>query len=516
MIEKKHITNSVKNIAVGITYQVFTIVSNFVLRTVFVRILGPDYLGLSSLFTNIISVMSISEMGIGSAIIYSMYKPLATKDYPMVAKLINYYRLLYRNIAFFIGVAGILVLPFLRFIINLDTDIQYLYIYYFFYVIEAVSSYLFIYKSSILTAAQENYILLQGQLTFSIIKFVLQILSLLVLQSFFLYLVIQVTCNILFNVWGNNVSGKRYPFINERLYLEQGAKKEIWNNIKSMFSYKLGGIILNNTDMILISVLVDTRTVGLFSNYKMPISAISTMLSSVFTGIQASIGDLNVFSTEKEKKRLFDIIDIFVFVIYSFFTVCFCNILPVFVEIWLGKDYLIDNINLYIYAITFYFTGILYPIWEFRETVGLFKQTKYIMYIAGGINLLLSIVWGNKYGLQGILLATVIARLCTNLWYEPYKLFSIYFKDSVWKYYVRQVVRFTLMILMLVTTNIIQNCILINCNILKMLIYFLVDFLTIFLILFLYLIKNPEMKTNINIAKIFFHRMKFKRKKQKR
>ncbi len=428
------------NIITGVGYQIFTILISFVSRTIFIHTLGSGYLGISSLFTNILSVLSLAELGIGTAMFYCMYEPLATNDRQKLASLIRYFKKLYIFLAGIVFISGLIVIPFLRYIVNLSTDITYIRAYFFLYLLDTVVSYLCVYKTSILTADQKDYIIKLCRTLFDITRLIVQLLILILLKNFTLYLIVQIVCSMGNNIIATVYVNKKYSYVNQpSVVLPKSERKQIWNNIRAMFSYKVGGVILNNTDQLLISMLVCTEAVGLYSNYYMPIKSIMGVTSTVFIAVQASIGNLAVEKSSKRQFEIFKLLDLCSFWLYGFFTICFCVLLQDFIVLWIGDSYLLSNELVYIIACTYYLTGVLYPIWCYRETVGLFQHTKNIMFYASFLNIIFSIILGKKFGLEGIFAATIIARILTNIWFEPYKLFSIYFKEKVRKYYLQHI-----------------------------------------------------------------------------
>lgn len=436
MSVKSRTKNSVLNIFVGLVYQIIILILTFISRTIFIKILGVDYLGINAIFINILSLLSLTELGFGSAFIYSMYKPLAEKDNKKLNALVNYYKKIYTYIAVIIGIVGLLLVPFLDKIIYLNISINNIIIFYLIFLFNTVLSYLFIYKTSIITADQKDYKLKIYNIILSIIQNLLQIIILIVYKNYLFYLLIQVIITILGNIIKSKKAEKLYPYIlgNEKLDLKD--KKMIWDNVKYMFFYQLGSVILNNTDNILISILVGTQVVGYYSNYTMIILTIVGFVSIIFTSLQSSLGDFNLKADKNKKFLIFKVLNLISYWIYGFCSICFCFLIQDFITIWLGKNYLLNENILYISIFNFYLQGVLYPIWCYRYTTSIFKHTQYSMLSASLLNIIFSIILGYKFGLFGILFATAISRIFTTMWYEPYKLFKIYFERTVKKYYV--------------------------------------------------------------------------------
>lgn len=449
------VQNTSKNFIASALAQIISILLSLVSRTVFIITLGEGYLGINGLFSNILSVLSLAELGIGTAMIYSMYKPLAENDNQKVSALVNYYRKLYTNIAIIIGILGLSLTPFLEFFINLDTPIDNLKLYYLLFLGQTVSSYLIVYRTSVLTADQKGFLTAKNAIIGNLSTMLLQTIILLITKNYALYLIIQVVCGLIVNYLNSRIAVKRYPFILNKSELNKDDKKQIWVNIKSMFAYKLGDAILNNTDNLLISKMVSTTLLGVYSNYVLLITRVANMINLVFTSMQASLGNLNAKATEETLYRMFKNISFIEYWIYSVSSIAFCLLFNDFIEIWIGENYVLSPIIVYTCVINFYLKGVLYPIWCYRNTTGLFKDTKYMMTIASALNLLLSIILGIKFGLFGILIATAIARLLTNIWYEPYLLFKKYFKQKVFKYYLTEIIRALAIVIFVILSEVI-------------------------------------------------------------
>lgn len=458
MIEKRtRSENATINIFIGIIYQCVIILTGFVLRRIFVRVLNVEYLGINGILNNILSILSLSELGISSAIIYSLYKPIAENNTKKISALIQYYHKLYNIIAIIITILGIFLIPFLKYIIKLDLPMYEITIYYIMFLANTVVSYLYTYKTAILIANQKEYICKKYMLLISVLQFIIQILILLLLHNFFIYISVQIIFSFLSNYITSKVAEKTYPYIKEKIKLEEKEKKEIWENIKSMFMYKIGGVVLNNTDNILISIMLGTVVVGYYSNYSMILVQVSTICGIIFTSMQASLGNLSVEENNEKKYFVFKVLQLMSHWIFGFCSICFAVLFQDFITLWLGKNFLLDNKIVYICIINFYIQGILFPILCYRNTVGLFKNTKHVMIFASIINLILSIIAGKIFGLIGILGATAVSRLLTNSWYEPYILFKKYFNISSFKYYIAEILSFVLNAIFMILIVIICN-----------------------------------------------------------
>ncbi|MBR6253594.1 MAG: hypothetical protein IKR04_07165 [Clostridia bacterium] len=310
--------NSAVNLFVNVAYQLFIVFITFFTRRIFISVLGVELLGVSGLFDNIFSVLALAELGISGAITYSMYKYIVEDNKPKLIAITNYYKKLYNRIAIIVGTLGILLLPFLRLIVNADAKIPHLEIYYLLTLANTVSSYLFVYKTTIVSADQKGYRLKLVNSVVEVLKLLTQLAVLFIFKKYMIYIFVSVVFTLISNIISSSLSQKWYSFLNGKDELTKEEKKSIWNNIKSMFFYKIGGVVMNHTDNILISIIVNTATVGLYSNYNMIFRKLDGYCNLIFSSLSASVGNLNVTAT---KERKYFIFKVFMLIAFSFFAV---------------------------------------------------------------------------------------------------------------------------------------------------------------------------------------------------
>lgn len=438
---------SMNNMLFGFLEQIATIVLSFITRTVFIKVLNASLLGINGLFSNILSILSIAELGFGTAIVYGMYKPIADKDEKKIAALMTYYKKIYNILAIVIAVIGIALIPFLKYLVNTETEIDNLVLYYLIFLADSVSSYLLANRVAIIQADQKSYIIKQYSIVFIVIKNILQILSLVIFKNFILYLVIQVVITIATNIYGAIIAKKKYPYAFEKVELDKKEKTSLMDNVKSMAIYKIGGAIMNNTDNILISVITGTVNVGLYSNYSMITSSIERFTKIIYNSITASVGNLNTEDDVQRKIGVFYKLNFFTNWLFGFCAIALFMLLNDFITIWIGEKFLFNIPTIIAIVLNFYIIGVLNLTLTYRDTSGLFKQTKYIFIITAIINLILSIILGKIWGVFGILIASTIARILTNFWYEPYILFKDYFHTSAKKYFMERIGNIILVVL---------------------------------------------------------------------
>lgn len=487
--------NSAINLVVNIVYQIFITLITFFSRRVFISTLGINYLGLSGLFDSIFSVLSLTELGISGAITYSMYKYIAEDNKRMLSALTAYYKKLYNRIAIIVGIIGIAILPFLKYLINLDENIDNIKVYYLLILANTVLSYLFVYKTTIVSADQRGYRLKIATSIIETMKLVTQILVLYLFKDYLIYQLVWITFTVGGNVLRSRLAQKWYPFIEDKVELEISEKKSIWYNIRSMFYYQIGGVIMNHTDNILISVLVNTTMVGLYSNYYMLFRKLDLTADLIFSSITASVGNLNVTATKEQKYFIFRV---FMMVAFVFFALCSIELYFVAEDVimtMVQKHSLLLPKEILIIGVTYFFvSGMCFPCGTFRTTTGLFRLAKYSMLTASILNIVLSIILGLKFGLFGIIFASLISRLATNIWYEPLLLYRKFFDEKVHKYYLTQIFRTILVIVMVIILAPVINLITIEHLYIRILVKAVIVFAFSGTVLFLLFFKTKEFK----------------------
>jgi len=452
---KSRSINAKKNTIVGIISQMIIILLSFVSRTVFIKLLGVEYLGINGLYSNILSVLSLAELGIGHVMVYSLYKPIVEKDKAQISALLNYYKKIYKKIAVVILAFGIGLIPFLGKIVTSNLSYEELVLYYVLFLLNSVVSYFFIYKITLIEADQKNYIISTSNTVFIVIKYIVQIMVLMKTRNYVLYLIIEITSTTLNNAYISFKADKLYPFIKTQIEIDPSElidTKAIRTSIKSMFLYKVGTTIMNSTDNILISIIIGTTYVGYYSNYFLIVAIISKFISIIIQAIFSGIGNLNASGDMLKSYKFFKSLLLIFHWIASVCSLCFLLVFNDFITIWIGQGYLLGTDVIVIIVLNFYIQNIINPVWMYRETMGMFNQIKYIIILSAFINLIFSVVLGIYWGLGGILFSTVLSRLLTTVWYEPRLLYLTKFKKPVRKYWIRQFKYFLITLLGIVAS----------------------------------------------------------------
>lgn len=438
--ENSRLSNTLRNFRFGAAAQLLVTLLGFVSRTVFIRVLGMEYSGINGLYTSILDVLSLTELGLADVVVFSLYKPLAEGDTQKLTALMGYYKTIYRYIALIVGAIGLALVPILRILVKSEIDQFHLVLYYLMFLTNSVCSYLLVYKSSIIQADQKRYLIAKYTMLFKLLTTLLQITFLLALRNFTVYLFIQIGMTIANNLFLSGKADRMYPFLREKAELPKEEKKAIFRDVRHMFSYKVGGQLLNGTDNLYISSMISTATVGIYDG---AYTTIQTMVVTAFTttlnqAVLGSIGNLNATGTREQKHRVFDAYSLVFTWITTFCTLSLLALYNPFIRIWAGEDWLLPMPTVAVICLNFFLPNVLTPVWSYRNTTGLFRETKNILLYAAAINLVLSYFFGVRWGLTGILAATSVSRLLTSFWFEPYLLHKRIFECSCLPYFLRQ------------------------------------------------------------------------------
>ncbi len=416
---------SFRNVLTGIISKMIVFIFAFIVRTIFVRKLGAEYNGINGLFANILSVVCLADLGIENVLNFALYKELKDNNRDKIIQLIASFRKVYCAFAAFIMSVGLMIMLILRFIVDTTVPLSEVYLYYLLYLLNAVVSYLFVFKTTIISADQNQYI---SNILFSltrILMYILQTIWLLVFRSMLGYLVIQIICTLLHNLALNFISVRRYPYLTKiNKTKSNNLSQNLKNNIASTLLYRGSTVAIDNTDNIIISSVLGTFWAGLYSNYYMLVQYVGGVIYIAGKGLLASIGSLNAESDSSRTYENFKSVNLIYAIVGNIYFCCFANCVQQFVPIWVGREYLLtDSFALAIIG-SFYLGIIMMPVTMFRETMGLFGQVKISMLIAAIINIIFSIVLAKNIGMTGVVLATIISKLATQFWYEPMVLFK--------------------------------------------------------------------------------------------
>ncbi|MGG7078769.1 lipopolysaccharide biosynthesis protein [Clostridium sardiniense] len=429
--------NSMKNIYISILTQIVITLLGFISRKVFIDNLGTEYLGVNGLLTNVLSMMSLVEGGIGTAIVYNLYKPLAENDKEKVIALTQLYKKVYGILAIIIFILSLIIYPLLGYIMKSEEGIPFLGVVYFLFVFKNMISYLNAHKWSLINADQKGYILAKYNLLFNVITTISKIIILAITRNYILYLLIECLIFIVQNIYNGKIVNIKYPYIKtkKKYVVDKEVKNNLIVNVKALFLHNVGSWCVFGTDNILISSFISVATVGLYSNYTMIIGQLSSLLTPVIGGIGASVGNLIATESSEKSYKIFKITYLINFWIYSFSAIFLFNLLEPFINWWLGYGLLLDNITFFIILVNFYISGLRSSIITFKVKGGVFDQDKYIPLIESVINLGSSLILVKYLGLAGIFLGTTISSVFVPLWTQSHLVYKHIFNKPVFLYF---------------------------------------------------------------------------------
>lgn len=442
MAEKTRSEYTFLNMLSGLSGYVINTLLGVVCRMIFTRVFTADYLGVNGLFSNVIGMLSLAELGIGSAIVYALYEPLAKNDTAKIATLVKFYGKCYRVIGLVVFAVGLALMPFMDLIITEKPDIAENYnVIYLILLFNTASTYFFSYRSSLLVAAQKNYIITFFNNIMVIVQNIVQMVIILSFKSYIGYLLVSAIGIFVTNVYSYVVTQKHYPFIKDTknaAALQKDEKRSLVRNVRALTLNRIGGILVNSTDNIIITYFSNLASVGLLSNYTLLSSVVSSALNITFTSLNASVGNHNVSESKEKKLLMFNSINLANFWLYGWSAIGFFVLATDCVKLMFGEGYILSLSIPLVVAVNYYIVGMQNAVWTYSNTHGLFHQIRYIPIITAIINLTASFALGKMWGLFGILFATIIARLFTSVWHSPYivfkYVFGLPFKEYLKKY----------------------------------------------------------------------------------
>lgn len=429
--------NSIKNIIMNFLYNLLNYGLRFASRIFFVKTLAEVYLGVNGLLSNVLGILALTELGIGTAIGYSLYDPLAKNDTKKVRSLMQFYKKAYQIIALVVLVLGLILLPFIPYLIKDTTGIENLSIIYLIFLLNMVIGYLFSYKRTLINSDQKNYLIVPYTMFFNIITSVLQIVVLLIFKNYIIYLLVQSICTIVENIVINRYIDKKYPYLvsNEEVTpIEKEELSTIKTKIKALLLHKVGSYTLSSTDNLIISKLIGIVMVGIYSNYSLIISMVSSFIYLLISNVISSLGNLIASENPKKCLKVFDEMNFTCFVLYGISSICLINLFNPFIELVFGTNYLLSILVVYIIVINHYLTGMNNVVISIQTASGLYEKDKYVPLIQSAVNLVISIYLAKKIGLAGVFIGTIVSTLIPLI-VKPCIVYKEIFKEKVSLYF---------------------------------------------------------------------------------
>lgn len=433
------VRSAARNIAFGYVGNITTQLLGFVLRTIFINHLGDTLNGVNDLYTGILSVLSMAELGVGTALNFSLYGPVARKDYEKIKSYMLLYKKAYRIIGLVIGIIGMAISPFLPYLVKQPEGIgiRDLTLYYFIFLFNTVSSYFVAYKYSLVNAEQNNYIQTNIITITKMITVTLQIVVIIVTENFYLYLLTAAFVELVQKIVVSRYLNKRYPYLLDQNVesLSKEETGEIIHKTKALVFHKVGDVARLQTDSMIISAFINVTLVGYVGNYNMVLTSVANFVNIIFNSVLSGFGNLIATESREKQYQIFKVYRFFACWVYGFSAVGFFLLLTPFIIIWQGTEKVLAVGVVACILIDYYFKGDRIVLSNFKTAAGVFEQDKYLALIQGVVNLVISIVLVQRIGLVGIYIGTIVSGLIANIT-KPLIIYKVCFDKKAGTYFV--------------------------------------------------------------------------------
>lgn len=441
--------NATRNIVFGMALKIYQIAMPFLLRTAMIYFMGVEYLGLDSLFTSILQVLNLAELGVGSAMVYGMYKPIIEDDTKTICALMRLYRTYYRVIGCIIAVIGVAVTPFIPALVKSDLPSELnIYVLYLLNLAATVLSYwLFAYKNALFQAHQRVDVVSKVALLTSTIRYVLQFAVIFWIKDYYLYIMAMLLAQILTNIITAIRATKAYPNYKPIGKLEKSAVKGINQRIRDLFTSKLGSVIVNSADTVVISAFLGLTVLAVYQNYYFILTAVIGLVAIVFNACTAGIGN-SVIVESKEKN--YNDLKKFTFLIAwlaGFCTCCFLCIYQPFMELWVGKDLMLEFSAVICFCAYYFVYEINQLLNTYKDAAGIWHEDRFRPLVTAGANLVMNLIMVQLWGIYGVLLSTVLSTLLVGMPWLLHNLFTVLFPKKLMRDYLKHLLSYAAIVL---------------------------------------------------------------------
>ena len=440
--------NASKNIIFGMLLRIYQIIVPFLIRTALIYCLGVEYLGLDSLFVSILQILNLAELGVGSAMVFSMYKPIAEDDTVTICALMKLYKIYYRVIGGIILLLGMILCPFVPKLIKSDLpDELNVYTLYLMNLLATVLSYwLFAYKTSLLQAHQRNDIISKVTMVVATLRYATQFLVLFFLKDYYIYLIITLLGQVITNIITAFVVDKLYPTYKPEGNLDTAIVKDINQRVKDLFATKIGGIVVNSADTVVISAFLGLTVLAIYQNYYYIITAIIGIVNVIFISCSAGIGNSLVVETEEKNYNDLKKFSFIIIWIAGICTTCLLSLFQPFMKWWVGEELLLPFSCVILLCAYYYIYEINILLNSYKDSAGIWHKDKFRVLITSMANLFLNLLLVNVIGIYGVILSTVLTILFIGMPWLIHNLFTEIFKRSA-KQYVFQILKYSVSVL---------------------------------------------------------------------
>lgn len=432
------VKSSLLNITAGIGNQMIITILSFISRTVFINSLGIEYLGINGLFTSILAMLSLAEAGIGSSIVYNLYKPVADNDRPKIMALMNLYKKAYLVTAGVVLLLGLGIMPFLDVFIK-DTHVENISFIYMLFLINTVAPYLFVYKNSFLNVNQKNYIVTAVFSVSSILSTCAKIAILYFTQHFIFYLIVECVVSLTTSIILAIIVNRMYPFLRQKMAvrLDPETKANFIKNMKAILLQNIGTYFIFGVDSILIASFISVAAVGLYSNYKMLIDLCRTFINQVFANMYHSLGNLVAKESEEKIFHIFKVTMLLNFWLYSLLAIMLYLFIEPLILVWIGSEFVMGPVVVVLLTLGFYERGMRNSIMMVKTTAGIFHEDRFVPLCQAALHLAVSFMLVQRIGIAGIFIGTLVSALLVPFWTTPYFVYKRVFKQPLRLYFAK-------------------------------------------------------------------------------
>lgn len=429
-----------KNLKFTAAGELVLAILKFVSRRVFVILLGKEYLGISGLFTDILSLLSLAELGFGVSITYSLYRPAARGDTETIKSLMRLYRRAYRWIGLTVLAAGLSLTPFLSFFVReMPENVSDVSLIYFLNVVNTGVSYFFTYKATLLFVYQKKYIGAMIRAAVNVLSAAAQIAVLFLTGNYLYYLFIAIGATLIQNAVISIETDRLYPYLREKEIRPLPAKavQEIRRNVGAMMLHRLGSAMVFGTDNLLISKFAGVAVTGLYSNYTMIRNFLNSIVGALFDILTPAMGNLTATETQEHRQAAFRRLNFFSAWLFGWMSICLFWLYDSFLDIWLGGGYLLPRPAVVLIVMNFYVNSMRIPVVNTKSVLGLFWDDRLKPVPEAILNLVVSVVLVKRWGITGVLAGTLISVTALSFWIDPLVLYRHGLKQAVGSYFVR-------------------------------------------------------------------------------
>lgn len=416
MRSKKALLTVITNSIVQLVHVIFA----FAVRKIFLMTLGADTLGLNSLFSSVLALLAMTELGLGSSVFMCLYKPLIDNDYKKISAYMRFLEKMYRYIGLFIIVSGLCITPFLQLFVKGEYDSVFVINSFWLYVLSIALPYFFSHKKTLLGADQKSYIISAVQIVYKLVLNFMQIVVLLLIPNYYLFLVVSIVCNISESYFVSKICDKHYPYLKvESAILEKREKQEVFEKVKGLLCYKLGNYLIEGTDNIIISGILGTVAVAYYSNYYLVINMVFAIFAGFGTSAIAGLGNI-LYSSKNEWRNAFSKLLLVQHLVFSFSATALLVMLSDFIEFMFGMESMLPQGAVILMVCVYYVKGYSQGVEALRTSAGMYNKDKYINLAIACLNVVVSIILVWKLGIIGVLIGTLLCYSIKELFVVPW------------------------------------------------------------------------------------------------